>query len=173
MKRFKDTPPIGLTMDQVLTMDPVGTMYTFVEAEKLMPTHIASRVLFDALTRNRVPVTIAHIAPSLVEAMERGDLGIEEPHALKLPEAALDTPAIVGEWGDTHIIIDGAHRLWRRWKRGDTTFPAYLIPEALWRHFTVRDVPGSGVFWDTFNRTAQVRTPEMEALLKLLAGAKS
>jgi hypothetical protein len=167
MKSFKDIPPVGLSIAQVLAEDPGGTLYTFVEGHSMHPTHIASGVLVKLLT-GRFPIHKPEISPSLARALERGDLGVEEPHALKLPEAALDTPVTVCEWGDTHIIADGAHRLWRRWKRGDKTFPAYIVPEKLWRHFVVNGVPGTGEFWDTFNRTAQIRTPEMERLLKLL-----
>ena len=170
MKRFKDIPATGMSIEQVVAMDPLGTMYTFVEGKNMHPTHIASGVLSKALARSAMQVVHPLIAPSLAAALERGDLGVEEQHALKLSEASLEVPGVVGEWGDTHIVIDGAHRLWRRWKRGDKTFPCYLIPEALWRHFVVNGVPGSGEFWDTFNRTAQVRTPEMERLLKLLTG---
>lgn len=126
--------------------------------------HIAASTLLGALERKPWPVTHCVIAPSLVEALERGDLGVEPPHALSLPDAALERPGVVGEWGDgAHICIDGAHRLWRRWKRGDADFPAYVVPEALWRHFQIGDMPGSAEHWREWNKTAQIRTPETEA----------
>lgn len=146
-------------------------VYTFVEHNGT-PTHIAASTLLRGLERpgKAWPVTRCMIGASLVEALERGDLGVEPPHALRLPESALERPGIIGEWGDTHISIDGAHRLWRRWKRGDADFPAYVVPEAAWREFVIADMPGSGAFWDHFNRNAEVRTPELEALLRLLGG---
>lgn len=143
--------------------------YTFVEHNGTA-THIAASTLLGALERHAAPVTRCMIAPSLVEALERGDLGVEPPHALRLPLEALERPGIIGEWGDTHIAIDGAHRLWRRWKRGDADFPAYVVPETLWRKFTIADMPGSGEYWREFNKTAQIRTPELERLLRLLGG---
>lgn len=156
---------------------PLSTVvYTFVEHDDTA-THIASNILLDALqTRTKVrpqgwPVTDCVIGGSLAAALERGDLGVEPPHALRLPETALEAPAMVGQWGDSdHILIDGAHRLWRRWKRGDKEFPAYVVPEALWRMFTISDMPGTGEEWREFNRTAEVRTPELEFLHKLLGG---
>jgi hypothetical protein len=144
-------------------------VYTFVETDGT-PVHIAASTLLYGLETRSAPVTRCMIAPSLVAALERGDLGVEPPHALRLPESALEAPGIVGEWGDAHIIIDGAHRLWRRWKRGDPDFPAYVLPEALWREFQISGMPGSGEFWRAHNKTAEVRTPEMELLLKLLGG---
>lgn len=144
-------------------------VYTFVEHNGT-PTHIAASTLGTVLEARKFPVTDCIIAPSLVAALERGDLGVEEPHALRLPVEALERPGIIGEWGDAHISIDGAHRLWRRWKRGDRTFPARVVPEKVWRLFTICDMPGTGAQWNEWNRTAQVRTPEMEALMRLLRG---
>jgi hypothetical protein len=77
---------------------------------------------------------------------------------------------MVGVWGDKNIIIDGAHRIWRNWKAGNTSFPAYVLPEEAWREFVVLDVPGDAAFWDSFNRTAQVRTPAAEVMVALLRG---
>jgi hypothetical protein len=158
-------------MRQAIAVDPSGTVYTFVDGDK-QPTHIASRILYNALASRGWPVTHCFIANSLITSLKEGTLGIEEPHALKLPDAALDKPALVCEWGRDHVIADGNHRLWRRWKRGDEDFPAYVVPEKVWRHFVVLDIPGSGEDWDRFNREAQVRTPQMERLLKLLTGGR-
>jgi hypothetical protein len=166
-KRF--TAPIGMTMAQVLEYDPGGTCYTFVETNG-EPTHIASMVLYKMLAERNWPVTRCFIAPTLIHALKTNSLGVEEPHAVKLPEAALEKPALVCEWGSDHVIADGNHRLWRRWKRGDKWFPAYVVPEAAWRHFTILGMPGTGEFWAEWNKTAKVRTPEMERLLKLLTG---
>lgn len=89
---------------------------------------------------------------------------------LPLAGATLEVPGVIGEWGEQHISIDGAHRLWRRWKRGDPSFPAYVVPEAAWRAFCICDMPGTGDEWREFNRTMEVRTPELEALYRLLGG---
>lgn len=144
------------------------SVYTFVCIG--VPTHIAASTLRSALERAQWPVTIAVMGESLAAALEAGSLGVEPAHALTLPDAALAVPCVVCEWGQDHVIADGAHRVWRRWKRGDIDFPAYLVPEPLWREFVIGDMPGSGEFWDTFNRTAEIRTPELEALHKLLGG---
>jgi hypothetical protein len=158
---------MGLTMREVCELDPEGVTYTFVEGGPSgTPTHIAVKVLLDAV-RGRMDTTYCLLG-GMVPALERGDLGVEEAHALKFPEAALEVPGIVGEWGNDHVMIDGAHRVWRRWKRGDAGFHAYVVPESVWRHFVVLDVPGDAAFWDDFNRNAVIRTPEMERLLKLL-----
>lgn len=144
-----------LSMFDLPLSEPV---YTFVDGETGEPTHIATGLLLYALKGSRWPIIECEMAQSLVEALERGDLGVGEPHALSLPEAALNAPIIVCEWGDKHIVADGAHRLWRRWKRGDTGFRAYVLPEKVWRNFTIHDAPGDGKFWDHFNRTMKVRS---------------
>lgn len=132
-------------------------VYTFVDGETGEPTHIAASTLLATVKRAGVVPILAMIGGGLAEALQRGDLGVEEPHALKLPDVALDTPILVCEWGDKHIIADGAHRLWRRWQRGDPDFNAYIVPEPVWRRFVIAGMPGTGEFWDYFNRNARVR----------------
>jgi hypothetical protein len=117
-----------------------GQVYTFVEKDGTA-THIATTVLLQTLKRAGVTPVLCVYDQTLVQALERGDLGVEVDHALALPEARLDVPGIVGQWGDEHIMIDGAHRLWRRWKRGDPDFPAYYLAEHLWRRFVINDMP--------------------------------
>ncbi len=153
---FKDH---GMTIEQVLDIDPLGTTYTFVASDTGEAIHIASGCLLAFLRHvgEAIPTFEIELDPTVIAAMQRGDLGVEEDHALKLPEAALEAPLIVCEWGGTHIFADGAHRLWRRWKRGDTTFRAWVIPERMWRQFVVMGLPGSGDYWDDFNRNAKVR----------------
>lgn len=136
---------------------PSEPVYTFVDDETGQPTHILSGRLAEALKRSGAVPMLVEMGDTLIDAIKAGTLGVEEAHALTLPEAALDVPAIVGAWGEKHIIIDGAHRLWRRWKRGDIDFPAYVVPERAWRLFEIGDVPGDGAFWDDFNRNAKVR----------------
>lgn len=146
-------------------------VYTFTTNDG-QAVHVAASTLRRMIeAHGGYPVTDCEMAPSLIEAMQRGDLGIEEPHAMRLPEEALEVPAIIAEWGDAHVCMDGAHRLWRRWQRGDKTFPAYVVPEALWRQFQISDMPGSADEWREWNRTAQIRTPELEAFLRLLGGS--
>lgn len=141
-------------MNQYITT----AIYTFVDGKTGETTHIAVEPLRAAIIRAGVIPVLAEIGGTLITALERGDLGVEEEYALKLPDAALDVPGIVCEWGKAdHVIADGAHRLWRRWKRGDATFPAYIIPEKAWRLYVVDDIPGDGKFWDHFNRNAKVR----------------
>lgn len=150
-------------------------VYTFTPHDAA-PVHIAAstlRGLLETWRHSRTgvayPVTTCVMDDGLRRALERGDLGVEEAHAMRLPDAALDVPGIIGEWGDTHISIDGAHRLWRRWQRGDREFPAYVVPEVLWREFTITDMPGSGDLWRELNKV-EVRTPEMQALIRALGG---
>lgn len=160
--------PINVT-DLPLT----EAVYTFVDNDKV-PVHIAASTLYRGLQEARGgkgwPVTLCVMEQTLIDALKRGDLGVEEEHALTLPEEALERPGIIGAWGDAHICIDGAHRLWRRWQRGDRDFPAYYVPEALWREFTITGLPGTGEEWSDWNRNVKVRTPEMEAFIKSLGG---
>lgn len=134
------------------------TVYTFVNSETQQPTHIDVDPLLTAIKRAGVVPMLCEMGDTLEAALERNDLGVEEEHALKLPVEALDVPILVCCWGDTHVVADGAHRLWRRWKRGDKGFPAYVIPERAWRPFVITGLPGDGAFWNDFNRNAKIRS---------------
>lgn len=126
----------------VLDLPPVEPVYTFVDHAG-EATHIAAGLLGYALREANWPTGRAEIGGTLADALKAGTLGVEEPHALSLPVEALETPIIVCEWGaGDHVIADGAHRLWRRWKRGDTDLICYMVPEHVWRKFTIYDMPG-------------------------------
>jgi hypothetical protein len=136
---------------------PSEPVYTFVDDSTGQPTHILSGRLAAALVRSSAVPIRCVMDDSLIASLEKGLLGVEEAHALKLPEEALDAPCIVGQWDGAHIMIDGAHRLWRLWQRGDREFNAYYVPEKAWRLFVIDDIGGDGSFWSDFNRTAKVR----------------
>lgn len=146
----------GISLEDALQLGATDAVYTFVENGG-KATHIASGLLY-RMASARLQLTHCFFSPSLEQALERGELGVEEDHALKLPDAALEKPILVCEWGEDHIIADGAHRLWRRWKRGDTWFKAYYVPEKAWRHFVIHGVPGTAEEWDWFTRNAKVRS---------------
>lgn len=133
-----------------------STVYTFVGAETGEPVHIAVDPLALLIRMAQVSPIKCEMGESLIDALKAKSLGVEPEHALTLTDAALEAPLIVCEYGDTHIIADGAHRLWRRWKRGDGSFLAFVVPESVWRDYTI-SLPGDGAFWDNFNRNARVR----------------
>lgn len=168
----------GMTIAQMLQYDPSGETYGFVHDDKHNVTHVAVGALKrlvaaynGAFSSRPLPLDQCAFSDTLTGALERNELGVEIEHALTLSDEALKQPVIVGIWGaDKHILLDGAHRLWRVWKRGDQTFPAYVVPEYVWREFVVVDMPGDAAFWDEFNRTARIRTPELEALRRILFG---
>lgn len=164
--------PQGLSMLSVLAIDPTGETYGFVDNDKNEVTHIATGVIKRIMAEDliRPPVTQCMFGESLTQAFERGELGVEEDHAMRLPEEALKVPCLIGLWGKSHIMLDGAHRVWRRLKRGDLDFPAYVMPENVWREFIVYDVPGTAAQWNEFNRHAKIRTPVREMLRKAMGG---
>lgn len=144
----------GISADELPLDEDV---YTFVHSETGEATHIAASTLLKVIKHSGIVPQIVGMGQSLIDAIERGDLNVEEEHAWALPDEALDQPILVGDWGDKHIIIDGSHRLWRRYKRGLRDFPAYCIPEEAWRYFVIYGIPGDGEFWDSFNRNVKVR----------------
>lgn len=78
--------------------------YTFVDGETGEPTHIAVSALKAAIKRAGVVPELVMMGEGLIEAMARGDLNVEEDHALKLP----DFPAyLIPEKAWRHFEIEG------------------------------------------------------------------
>lgn len=98
------------TLD-VLAIDPTGETYGFVDRDKSRVTHVATGVIKFLLAELplKPQLTICMFGDTLCQAFEKGELGVEEDHALRLPEEALKVPALVGLWDDGHLMLDGAY----------------------------------------------------------------
>lgn len=54
----------------------------------------------------------------------------DKEYAMSLSEEKLETPAIVIDLGASgQLMIDGTHRSYKKWKRGDKTIQAYYITD--------------------------------------------
>jgi hypothetical protein len=82
-----------------------------------------------ALAARRLPLVIheAQLNQEWVDYTLRSN-GVEEEGIARLKPIDLRRPGILIHWGNDHTtLVDGAHRLVRRWREGMTTFEfAYL-----------------------------------------------
>lgn len=63
---------------------------------------------------------------------------VEAAKARALTREQVNDPVIVLEWSDgTHLLIDGAHRLWRRWHESQGEVHAYVLPRAFWHRYVL------------------------------------
>lgn len=63
--------------------------------------------------------------------------GIEERKIARLEPPHLDRPILIIEILDGHKIVDGGHRLCRKFRDGERTIRAFMISEPIWRRFLV------------------------------------
>lgn len=59
--------------------------------------------------------------------------GVEAWKLSRLDLAHRDKPVLFADMGDgTHVLIDGNHRVARRWQDGLRDVAAYLVPRSFW-----------------------------------------
>lgn len=80
------------------------------------------------------------LTPSVVSHIEQNH-GIEPGHLNKIPDEALNRPVLLAMFRDnTSLVIDGNHRIVKRYRIGKTTVDALVITEAQWLPFLVVDM---------------------------------
>jgi hypothetical protein len=145
-------------MIKLYNMDRTEAVYTFVDEDGSPPLHIASDRLRAFLEKGEFQVYKCPWTPSMIQAMEQNTLGVEIEHALRLPVSALSIPGIYITKDGGQILVDGAHRMWRRWKAGYDCFYAYVVEEDVWKHFVVADLDGDRALWHNFAKNAKIRS---------------
>lgn len=74
--------------------------------------------------------------------------GIEQDRLDSMTEEEAKEPVIIGCIGNTHILIDGAHRRAFWAQKGINAIRGWAVPELVWRQFTFetgqagKDIPG-------------------------------
>lgn len=89
----------------------------------------------------RVPVSSVALRPEWIEHIANHG-GCEPDHLEKLMPWHTSEPAILlaGPKG-TYTVVDGNHRLLKRFMMGLLDAPAYLVPRSIWRRFEIVDAP--------------------------------
>lgn len=77
--------------------------------------------------------------------------GVEPEHLERLPPSRLDDPCLLIEsTNDTHMVVDGSHRIIKRFMLGEQVAPAWLVPGRIWRRFLIEGVPGRDCDWSDY-----------------------
>lgn len=85
---------------------------------------------------NGMRATNINNEPSLIERL-RKDFGIEQPRLDSLTPELIERPVLIVEWGDgTSTIVDGNHRVVRRFELGMEKTKAIIFPPNFYKEFT-------------------------------------
>jgi hypothetical protein len=67
--------------------------------------------------------------------------GVEEANLAQLPDKVLDIPVVLAQFTDgTSLLIDGNHRVVKRWRKGLKKVHAMIFSEEQWKPFLLTDV---------------------------------
>jgi hypothetical protein len=132
---------LSITDPRILPTDEVFTVKDALNGETL---HFAIGLLqrtIDEVVKeiSWKPVSVAMTQEFYEHAMS--NRGIEQVKLDRLDDPKLrDNPVLMAmegtNWQSCHLI-DGHHRYVRRWQRGFRVIKAYMIPEHVWREFTL------------------------------------
>lgn len=126
-----------LVVDQVYTMVHDGLTYNF----------FTSRMVEFAVN-HKLPTINCAFPQHVIDTILAADT-IEQDKLAALTEAQLEEPGTIVEWDAGHSVVDGNHRLIRRWQRETARRPlwpdivagvsvsmeCWVWPESLWREF--------------------------------------
>lgn len=77
------------------------------------------------------PITVEILEHQYQHVIERN--GVEAERVARLDPSRRDKPVLFADMGDgTHVLIDGNHRVARRWQDGLRDVEAYLVPHSFW-----------------------------------------
>jgi hypothetical protein len=61
--------------------------------------------------------------------------GLEESRIASMTILEASEPVVVGDWGGTHVLIDGGHRRYYWAKQGIHTIRGWAVPQQIWEMF--------------------------------------
>jgi hypothetical protein len=116
-------------MDQIFThTDPAGVTRHF-NASMMTRAVLARQVTPDLGEFELTDELGGHVA---------ANHGIEEHHLETITDKMLESPVLMVHFEDgTDLIVDGSHRLVKKWRRGDKTVHALVFMPGQWERFLV------------------------------------
>jgi hypothetical protein len=123
-----------------LEFEVTDQMFTHQDPHSKKMVHYNSSGLYRYIEKN----------PSVVERVNVGfsraqienivtNRGIEKYRLFRLTPEELEHPILMFIMRDgTYLTADGHHRIVRRWMKGQSYTPAYMIPRKIWKKSVIR-----------------------------------
>lgn len=128
-------------MIHVIELPRTDQIFTHMGGDRLAPTVFAVSRIRAACDRHIAPVWMTPIELHNVE-MIYTSRGIEQPRLARAYATRVYAPLLFLTMpDDTQLLADGSHTYVARFLRGHRWALAYIVPQAIWRDYTVDGVP--------------------------------
>jgi hypothetical protein len=126
---------------KVLDCGPTDEIFTHVD-EDGTTRHFNTSAMMRAVIERKVKPDLATcpLTEGLIRHIEQNH-GVEEPNIEQLPDRVLEIPVLLVRFNDTtDLLVDGNHRVVKRWRKGLKDVRALLFTEAQAQPYMVTDV---------------------------------
>lgn len=132
---------------KIAELGPTDQVFTWVDPDTNETLHFAAtKALFwcvGAIVRGECTGGLVPLNEQLKRVLTE-QRSIDQEHVKSLTEQQAKMPIVICMMPDgTGLTIDGHHRAWAAFQRGDTEIRAFILEEPQWRRFIIEDVPQS------------------------------
>jgi hypothetical protein len=130
-------------------------VFSWTDARTGGVIHIAVTRLNAYLGGTGWPLVRVVIDPALAEAVAAQNC-IEADHVFAITAERREAPVTMLEMDDGTVLpCDGSHRILRRFIDEVFWVRAFMVPERLWRRFSIEGTPGEEAAWRSYLIGAQ------------------
>lgn len=126
---------------KVLDCGPTDELFTHIDKHGVT-RHWNTSAMVRAVFERKVQPHLAEcdLTQGLIDHILQHH-GVEERSLATLPEKVLEIPVVLAQFADgTSLLVDGNHRVVRRWRKGLKKVHAMVFSEDQWTPFLVTDV---------------------------------
>jgi hypothetical protein len=127
----------------VRTLDghPTDEIFTHTDLQGVT-RHWNTSAMVRAVFQRKVKPSLVNcpLTEDLIQHIEQNH-GVEEPNISQLPDKVLDIPVVLVHFEDGQdLLVDGNHRVVKRWRKGLRNVDALLFQPKDWEPFLLTDV---------------------------------
>jgi hypothetical protein len=104
--------------------------------------HWNTSAMVRAVFQRRVKPSLVNcpLTEDLIQHIEQNH-GVEEPNIAQLPDKVLEIPVVLVHFDDgSDLLVDGNHRVVKRWRKGLRDVNAMLFQPKDWEPFLLTDI---------------------------------
>ena len=126
---------------RAIDTDPFDQIFSHTDFSGVT-RHFNATAIIRAISYRRITPNFAtlDLIPSVIDTIEKHH-GVDQVHLDRLTDDMLSSPILIAEFNDgANLVIDGNHRIVKRFKKGFKTVDAVIVNEPDWTPYLVTDV---------------------------------